>query len=293
MALDQSEQALMQINSQTASEINLLRTQIIDSLDQYNRWRRRMREMEISFLANVLRPGYILKQATRQKSYLEKEYARIRAAIINGDYESIQALEVDIQRVLAYSEHAFEADERSFKDEQFQENVLLELAKNIDAQNFVEDKNEAQIIQSFKRTVLPAIHPDTSDTDQETFLTVFEAYTTEDFLLMEAYVVQYQGDLEIDDQDDPIKVQDSLSTNYADYQRLAGRLDRKLKSLQKDLTIEEIEEPDKLERHLKQQQEELRRLISIETQIIFDLRQKIEGLIQFFLDAKRKNSNGL
>jgi hypothetical protein len=292
VALDQAEQSLSRINQETASEINHLRAQIIKTLDKYNHWRKQMREMEISFMANIVRPGYVLKQAIRQKAYLEKEHARMRTGIIDGEYDSIQALEADIRRTLTHGDHAFEADERSFRDEHRQEKSLVELAQEINAQDFVEDKNEMQIVQNFKRIVLPAIHPDTSDTNPETFLTVFEAYASEDFLLMEAYVAQYQGNVEIDDQDDPVKVQDRLSEYQRDYHRLVSRIDRKLQSLQKDLTKEELEDPEKLQKHLINQCEQLSQLILDETQIVFDLREKIEGLIQFYIDVKRSAANG-
>jgi hypothetical protein len=293
VALDQAEQSLLQINRETASEINHLRAQIIETLDKYNHWRKQMREMEISFLTNIVRPGYVLKQAIRQKAYLEKEYARMRTGIVDGEYESIQALEADIRRTLTHGDHAFEADERSFRDEHRQEKSLVELAQEINAQDFVEDMYEVQIIQNFKRIVLPAIHPDTSDTNPETFLTVFEAYASEDFLLMEAYVAQYQGDIDIDNQDDPVKVQDRLSEYQRDYHRLVSRIDRKLQSLQKDLTKEELEDPEKLQKHLIKQREQLSQLIRDETLIVFDLREKIEGLIQFYIDIKRSAANGL
>jgi len=209
VALDQAEQSLLNINRDTVSEINHLHAQISETLDQYNHWRKRMREMEITFMTNILMPGYVLKQAIRQKAYLEKEYAHIRTGIINGDYETIQELEADIQRVLTHGQHAFEADEHSLRDEQRQEKSLVELAQEINAQDFVEDMNEVQIVQNFKRIVLPAIHPDTSDTNPETFLTVFKAYASQNFLLMEAYVAQYQGDVEIDDQGDPVKIHEN------------------------------------------------------------------------------------
>lgn len=292
VALDQAEQALMKINRETVSEINHLRAQISEDLEAYTHWRKLMRETEVSFMANIVRPGYILKQAIRQKAYLEKEYLRIRTGIVEGDYVSIQALESDIQGVLTHGEHAYEADERSFQDEQIQEKNLFNLAKAMENQNIEADNGEEQIIQSFKRIVLPAIHPDTSETNQETFLTVFEAYTTEDFLLMEAYVAHYRGDFEVDDHSDPIKDQDVLSTYQEDYHRLAGRLNRKLQSLQKDITKEELEDPEKLQHNLVQQREELKQLIRDETQIIFELREKIEGLIQFYLDVNRSDVNG-
>lgn len=292
VTLDQAEQALQQINNNTAVEINQLRNHIVDTLDKYNRWRKQMREMEISFMANILRPGYVLKQAIRQKAYLEREYTRIRRGIIDGNYSNIQELEAEIQLVLTHSDHAFDADERSLRDEHRQEKSLVELTQEINAQDFIEDQNETDIIQNFKRIVLPAVHPDTSETDPEKFLTVFESYATEDFLLMEAYVVEYRGEVAIDDQDDPIKAREKLSKYQQDYHRLAGRLDRKLQSLQKDLTKEELEDPQKLQQHLNEQRESLQKLIQDETQMIFSLREKIEGLIHLYLDVTRKNANG-
>ncbi len=72
--LDRYEHALNQTNQETVSEINLLRQRIIASLDEYNLWREKMGEMEQLFMLNILRPGYILKQAREQRKHLEKEH---------------------------------------------------------------------------------------------------------------------------------------------------------------------------------------------------------------------------
>ena len=283
LELDQFEGAVIRINHETASEINQLLEQIITSLEEYNHWREKMREMEKLFMLNILRPGYILKQAIRQRKYLEGEYTRIRTGIVNRGYDSLHDVEADIRKVLVHGDRAFEADDRSFADEQNQEENLRQLAEDLDPQTIAETYNEDQILQDFKRIVLPAIHPDTSDTPKETFLTIYEAYEAEDYLLMEAYVAQYRGKFEIDDEQDPLAVQKTLSEVQKDYHRLAGRLDRRLKALKQELTPEELEDDEKVKAHLNHQREEIRRLIKGEAEKVFDLREKIEGLIQLYI----------
>jgi len=291
LEIDRFEHAMIRINLETVSDINQLREHISTSMSEYNHWREKMREMEKLFMLNILRPGYILKQAIRQRKYLEAEYARIRTGIVNREYDSLHEVEADIRQVLVHGENAFEADQRSFTDEQVQEAHLRGLAEDLDPQVVVEMYNEDQILQDFKRVVLPAIHPDTSDTPKETFLTIFEAYETEDYLLMEAYVAQYRGKFEVDDKQDPLALQETLTEFQKDYHRLAGRLDRRLKALKQELTPEELEDDEKLQAHLNSQREELQRLIKGETEKVFDLREKIEGLIQLYLQIQSENDH--
>jgi len=242
-------------------------------------------------MLNILRPGTILKQARRQRKYLEAEYTRIRTGIIDRGYDSRHDVEADIRQVLVHGESAFEADQRSFTDEQVQKAHLRGLAEDLDPQSVVETYNEDQVLQDFKRIVLPAIHPDTSDTPKETFLTIFEVYETEDYLLMEAYVAQYRGKFAVDDNQDVLTLQETLSEFQQDYHRLAGRLDRRLKALKQELTPEELEDDEKLKAHLNSQREELQGLIKRETEKVFDLREKIEGLLQLYLQIRAEDDH--
>jgi len=291
LELDKCEQAVIHINNMTLLDINQLQEQISGKIDEYNHWRNKMREVEKLFLVNILRPGYVLKQAKRQRKYLEKSYADIRTGILEQRYHTLQEVEADIRKVLIHGEHAFEADSRSFTDEQVQEQNLWQLAQDLDPIMIAEAQDEDQILQDFKRIVLPAVHPDTSETPKEVFLTVFGAYEAEDYLLMEAYVAQYRGKLSIDESQDPLEFEKSISQYQQKYHRLAGRLERRLSALMKELTPEELEDSEKIKDLLLKQREELRKLIQSETEKIFDLREKLDGLIQLFIQINREDNH--
>ena len=291
LELDKCEQAIIGINNEMLEDINHLQERISRKIDEYNHWRQKMREVEKLFLVNILRPGYVLKQARRQRKYLEEAYEDIRTGIIDRRYHSLQEVEVHIRKILVHGEHAFEADSRSFTDEQVQEQNLWQLAEDLDPIMISESQEEDQILQDFKRIVLPAVHPDTSETPKDVFLTVFSAYQAEDYLIMEAYVTKYQGKISIDENDDPLDVERDLMQVQQRYHRLAGRLDRRLSALMKELTREELEDSEKIRDLLLKQREELRELIQRETEKVFDLREKLEGLIQLFIQTHRKDNH--
>lgn len=56
--------------------------------------------MESHFLTSIVRPGYILKEAIRQREFLEKEVHRIRRGIITESYPDQKTVEEDIRQVL-------------------------------------------------------------------------------------------------------------------------------------------------------------------------------------------------
>lgn len=287
LELDQFEQAVIRINHSLADDINQVRLDIIKRLEDYNHWRAKMREMEKLFAANILRPGFVLQQAIRQRKYLEKQYWRIKSGIVENHYDSLHDLEGDIRSVLLHGDKAFEADQRSFNDTVVQEKSLWEMAERLNPLNAEQTYHEDQIVQDFKRIVLPKVHPDTSETPEEIFLTVFDAYQAEDYLLMEAYISQYRGEIEINEIDDPLQVYERLAPLAGDYHRLAGRLERRLKALYKDLTPEELEDPENLIRHLTTQRAEIQKLIQEESYIISGLHEKIDNLTQVFIQIQR------
>ena len=79
--LNQAEAVVARLNQETKAEINQLREAIIAMLGQYNHWWEQMRVMEELFLVNIVHPGYYLKQAIRQREYLEQEYGRMQRGI--------------------------------------------------------------------------------------------------------------------------------------------------------------------------------------------------------------------
>ena len=285
--LDRCEQAVLRINHSLTEELNALRQEIINRLEEYNQWRSKMREMEKLFAANVLRPGFVLRQAVGQRKYLEKQYQRIKSGVIEHRHNSFHDLEADIRSVLLHGEKAFEADQRSYNDSVIQEKNLWELAERLNPTDLNQTYDVDQIVQAFKRIVLPKVHPDTSETAEDVFLTVFDAYQSEDYLLMEAYIVQYRGIISNNETDDPLQVYDQLFPLAGDYHQLVGRLERRLKALFKELTPAELEDPQKLIHHLATQRDEIQKLIQGESYKIFGLREKINDLTQVFIQTRK------
>jgi len=290
LELDRYEQALIRINQDAIKEINRLTEQISIQLKDYNHWSKKMREMEKLFSVNILRPGYILKQAVRQRKFLEEAHNKIRRGIIEYRYTSMEEVEVEIRNVLMHGDNAFDANERSYEDEKIKEANMWEVAENVDPTSMVEKVDEDQIVQDFKRIVLPAVHPDTSDAPKETFLTVWAAYKAQDVLLMEAYVACYRGKLEIDDKEDLLTQHERLMRDQQQYYKLSERLKRRMDALKSELTPEELEDNEKIEKHLKKQGQEIRKLIQSESEKIIKFREKIEGLIEFYTHIKKERN---
>jgi len=284
LEIDSIEIRISQENQQAVSLVNELRQKVISALEQFNQWRQKMREMEKLFLVNFVRPGFILKQAVRQREYLESALLQLRTRIANHEIHSLSELQNEIRKVLSHADHGFQADQRSFEDEVVQQESFWKLIEEIDPQQIVEEINEDQIARDFKRIVLPAVHPDTSDTPVETFLTVKEVYEEGDYLLMEAYVAQYRGEMTVDEGADSLEWQETLEEREREYQSLSSRLDRRLTALKKEMTPAELDDPEKVEELLHQQRDEIRGLIQVETEKIFNLRKLIMELVQLFLE---------
>jgi hypothetical protein len=132
--------------------------------------------------------------------------------------------------------------------------------------------------------VLPAVHPDTSYTDAETFKTVFEVYEKRDYLLMEAYIAQYRGDLASDPEEDPFAALEQACELQDQYQALLARLQRRVDYLVKDLTPEELKDPEEVRRRMLAQRDEIRVRIQTETEQILHWRELLENLVKFFMD---------
>ena len=284
--LVQAEAVVARLNQETKGEINQLRDQIITVLGQYNHWWEQMRAMEQLFLVNIVHPGYYLKQAIRQREYLEQQYRRMQRGIEGQTYPSLEALEADIRKVLVHGQEAFEADERGFVDEQLLEKRAWQWPLKFTLDGVVDAAEQDRLISEFKRVVLPAVHPDTSDTPEEIFKTVFETYERQDYLLMEAYIVEYRGEIGLDSEQDPLESQEQLAQYQRQYHRLSGRLERRVADLQKELAPEELADPQKVETELYQQRLELHQRIQQETEQIFTLRERIEGMVQVYLRHK-------
>ena len=284
--LDREERKAEAAGRVKTKQVNNTRKNILETLVQYNHWRAQMWEVEQLFLTNIVRPGYRLKQAVRQREYLEGEYVRIRRGIETETYTDFESLESDIRSTLVHGDTAFEADAESFKDELLQEKNPYKGLSQFDVDDQVDVFEKDHLIRDFKRVVLPAIHPDTSDTPVEVFNTVYEVFEKQDFLLMEAYIVEYRGEIEPDPEEDPVEFLESACAYQDKYQALHGRLERRVEHLVQDLTPPELEDPEAVRRELRRQRDEIRDRIQTEAERILQLREKLEGLAQVFLDRK-------
>lgn len=282
LRLEQAEEKVRQVCRELAEEVNQARLEIISTLEQYNAWRDQMRQVEDTFLANIVRPGQRLKRAIRQRELLESEYQRIQAGIQREAYASLQELEADIQRVLAHDETTFEEDAEDLDEEKLQGEELLERLEGTTVEDVVEAISREELVKEFKRVVLPKIHPDTSNTPDEVFKTVYEVYKKKDSLLMEAYIVEYRGEIQPDRDADPLESLDQVRKTREHTQRLAARLQRRVDRLKQDLTAQEKDAPKRLWENMQQQLLEILARIQSEAEQILHWHDKIEDLVQLY-----------
>jgi hypothetical protein len=284
--IDRQEQKIFEVSKRISKQVNESREGIVEKLEEYQHWREQMREFESLFLAYIVRPGYRLKQAVRQREHLSEEYRRMQSAIDAVKYASLEELSREIKQVLLYNDTAFAGDKESLEDEVLEEKNLYEGLIEFDVDDLVEEFQKEDLVRDFKRHVLPAVHPDTSDATRDEFKTAFEVYERRDYLLMEAYIAQYKGAVEIDAdaEKDPIELLDELEAGQARYNRLNERLTRRIEHLKKEMHPQELESPDELREKFRTQREEIRNRIQEESEKILQLRKKIEGLSQYYID---------
>lgn len=283
-ALDKEERKAQAAVEVKTKQLNETREAVIEKLAEYNHWREQMREVDALFLANIVRPGYRLKQAVRQRTYLAGEYNRIRRSIETGDYAQVEEVEADIHRTLTHGDSAFEAGQESFEDEVLAEREVFKDFSQFDVDDLVDAFEKDHLVRDFKRFVLPSVHPDTSDTSVETFKTVFEVYEKRDYLLMEAYIAEYRGQMEPDPEEDPVAILEQVCALQDQYQALLARLERRVDYLVKDLTPQELKDPEEVRRRMLLQRDEIRDRIQEETEKILYWRQRLENLVKIFLD---------
>jgi hypothetical protein len=282
--LDDAEQKMGQICLELASDVNRTRNEIISTLDQYNHWREQMREIEVLFLANIIRPGHHLRRATRQREHLESEYRRIYSSIQQGNFATQQELEAEIRHVLSQSDVAVETLEEDQDEEWLDKEEPTNTLTEISVDDLVEAISIEELIKEFKRVVLPKVHPDTSNTPPEIFKTVFEVFKACDPILMEAYIIEYHGEIQPKVDADPLDELDQLLNTQKRHQLLFVRLQRRVDRIKQELTPQEIDNPEKVQDKMKQQRQEILDRIQAEAEQILYWRSKIENLLLFYLE---------
>lgn len=281
--LEKAEQAARQAAQELAQDVNRIRARIQAKLDEYNRWRTQMLDVERTFLTSIVRPGYRLREAVHTRSQLERERKRIQDALDAEGYADRDELEEDIRDVLlaAARPESFEHEEP--EDELPPDAARLIAFKDLDADLLAEAFEKEEVVQEFRRIVLPATHPDTSDTDPEIFLVVREVYKNLDYLLMQAYTVQYRGDIQAEeDREDRLALLDEMIEQRDAYLSVLERLSKRIARLKDELTAQELEDPEALRELLAQRSEDIRERIQKEAEQILALRAEIAALAERF-----------
>lgn len=286
-ALDQEIRKAESACRVKAKLVNDTRTAIMATLEKYNHWREQMRQVEDLFLVLVVRPGLRLRQAVHQREYLENEYHRMRRNIDIEHYEDIDELQDDIRSVLKDDGSKFDIGEEEIDDQDSRDTTVFDLMEEFDVDRLVDEIEKESVVREFKRVVLPAIHPDTSDAPAETFNTVYEVYEKHDYLLMEAYIAKYRGEIKPDPVEDPLLMLEEMDQYQENYADLKSRLDHRMSRLWKEVTPQEREDPDQLKENLRSHQGEINARLQEEAENILQLRQQIEGLVNYYLERKK------
>lgn len=286
-ALEQAEGRLREVCTRVTAEVNLVQRDIISILDSHNRLREQMREVEELFLVNIVRPGSHLKNAIAQREYLEMEYQRLLSRIHNEAYLDRGDLEQDIQQALMNSdqypvEESPEEEDNFFEDEVEPARDMTRLS----ADEVLEAFRIRELRKEFRRVVLPQVHPDTSTTPEEVFKTVFEVYKQNDTILMEAYILQYRGELVTPSGEDPLESLDLLMETRQRYVDCRSKLTARVESLKREMSRQELEQPEVVRSELQARREELLARIREEAEKILVIRQKIEHLLEEYPDRQ-------
>jgi hypothetical protein len=217
----------------------------------------------------------------QQREYLEVEYHRMYKKILRAGYTDQVDLEQEIRHAISTAKAEKDQTYEEYQD-QIQEDVpkLAHPWMNVD--ELMEEISKEELIKEFRRVVIPAIHPDTSNTPAEVFTTVYDVYKKEDTLMMEAYIIQYRGVIVVDADADPLENLDRLSELLKRYQRIAARLQRSVDAIKTEIATLELEHPEKVQDNMRMQRQEILKRIQSESEQILYWREQIEGLVKVF-----------
>ena len=286
--LEQAEEKIREHCLALSAEVNQVRTEMVSKLEQYNLWRKQMRQIEEQFLINIVRPGCQLKLAIRQRETLERAYQRMVAEIQCEGYASQQELEADIRQVLAYDEASSDAKDEKLEEELEQEETPSESLYRVTADDVEEAISKEALLREFKRVVLPKIHSDTSDTPDEVFMTVYEVMEKQDSLLMEAYIVEYRGEIQPEPESDVLVDLNRVRAAQKRCRRLCVQLQHRLDRLKQEMSLQELEDPEKVKENMQHQREELLIRIRTEAENILHWREKVEDLVKLYQENHKQ-----
>ncbi|MEV1081355.1 hypothetical protein AB0I98_24410 [Streptomyces sp. NPDC050211] len=262
---------------------NEVREQVVRALAAYIELSGRMREFEDTFSTQVLHAAQQLHDIIGQRRRLEAELDRIRTRIERDGYESAQEIEDDVHAVLtAEPDDAAETARHGAVPDAEDEPGAGEGDEGLD------DAARKRIVRDFKRVVLPSVHADTSDASFAVFDVAYSAYKAKDYVVMEALVIQYRGEIGAEDDAGRTVLQEEAAARLGEYRAAARRLDERLRSVRRHVTDAEVHNPEETRLRMQQRNEQIRRAIDEEAEHVLELRRRLEAL----LDSARDGSDG-
>jgi hypothetical protein len=261
------------------ADAEMIRRRVIEVLSDYNRLQANMAEMENMFLTHVLRPSYQLRDTVRRRGFLEEEFKRIRERVRDGYYSSSAEVEEDVRSVLKKSD--LESSQKSLEEA---EDLLLKgptAGLEVVDHDFAPDEREKdRIIREFKRTVIPRIHADTSAAPFEEFQTVYSAYKKKDYLMMKAFIIQYQGDLAPKPGESPGSFAKRAEKQAREFGEVLEKLEQRMADLKQNMTALELEEQEKVILQIRNQNKEILRAVYEEAEKILRIQKMLDDLIK-------------
>ncbi|MGP4012450.1 hypothetical protein [Streptomyces sp. 4N124] len=262
---------------------NEVREQVVRALAAYIELSGRMREFEDTFSTQVLHAAQQLHDIIGQRRRLEAELDRIRTRIERDGYESAQEIEDDVHAVLtAEPDDAAETARHDAAPDAEDEPIA-------DGDDGLDDAARKRIVRDFKRIVLPSVHADTSDASFAVFDVAYSAYKAKDYVVMEALVIQYRGEIGAEDDVGRTVLQEEAAARLSEYRAAARRLEERLRSVRRHVTDAEVHNPEETRLRMQQRNEQIRRAIDEEAEHVLELRRRLEAL----LDAARDGSDGI
>lgn len=242
---------------------------VVSALVRYIELAERMREFEDTFSAQILSAAGELFMIRTQRKRLESAYRRIQAKVDNGEYRNAEEIREEVDIALDLSD--VDMTKLDVTAEQLNRDHGGHDSDELDA------TTKERIYRAFRRIVLPRVHSDTSDADYSEFEVAYAAYKSKDYVLMEAFVIQYRDSIGLEE-DGQLLTLAQLTTRLNEYQAAQKRLDNRLLVLQREITSVEIKAPEQARKRMEEQGENLRRAIMEESEKIRALQSSLESL---------------
>lgn len=266
---------------QVIPEMNQEKKKIVALLEEYRTLCERMADVENLFLSHVVVSGNLLKMTIEKREFLEKEYERILENYKWGVYSSLEKIEKDVQQILHRAETLFVTEER----EKIEAGPGLPFVTPVEYEkesgDLFDETRKKEILNEFKKTVIPSVHADTSDTPFDVFSFVLEVYKKRNHLLMLALVIRYRDELSWPSESRAIpEFLEVIERNSSEYPLVSMALTDKIDRMRQKMSTKEVESSEVVKDQLKQQNKEISKAINEEAERILVLMKKLDDLCE-------------